>query len=102
MTSEKQEDIGTPLRLVAGAAAGILSCSLTYPLDLVRSRLSIAGARIGTEGLVTTKGREGTIIGMAVKVIKEEGGVKGLYRGLVPTASGVAPYVAINFASYGM
>lgn len=41
-----------------------------------------------------------TIWGMTLKIIREEGGVKGLYRGLVTTAIGVAPYVGINFAAY--
>ncbi|THH00895.1 hypothetical protein EW026_g1694 [Hermanssonia centrifuga] len=34
------------------------------------------------------------------KVIREEGGVRALYRGLIPTAMGVAPYVGINFTAY--
>jgi len=37
---------------------------------------------------------------MTLKVMREEGGVRGLYRGLVATAMGVAPYVGINFATY--
>lgn len=37
---------------------------------------------------------------MTVKVYREEGGIRALYRGIVPTAVGVAPYVGINFASY--
>lgn len=41
-----------------------------------------------------------TVWGMTLKVMREEGGVKGLYRGLVATAFGVAPYVGINFAAY--
>lgn len=32
--------------------------------------------------------------------MREEGGLRGLYRGLVATAMGVAPYVGINFATY--
>jgi solute carrier family 25 phosphate transporter 23/24/25/41 len=32
--------------------------------------------------------------------MKEEGGIRGLYRGLVPTAMGVAPYVGLNFSVY--
>lgn len=31
--------------------------------------------------------------GMTLRVMREEGGVRALYRGLVPTAFGVAPYV---------
>jgi len=38
--------------------------------------------------------------GMTLKVMREEGGVRALYRGLVATAMGVAPYVGINFAAY--
>ena len=34
-----------------------------------------------------------TMWGMTLKVMREEGGVRALYRGLVPTAMGVAPYV---------
>ncbi|TDL24116.1 mitochondrial carrier [Rickenella mellea] len=37
---------------------------------------------------------------MALKVMHEEGGVRGLYRGLPATPFGVAPYVGINFAAY--
>ena len=102
----------------------------TYPLDLVRSRLSIATASVSlvvpaatgpktvpmssipsqaTHALASayhtaappkyTK-RDLTIWGMTLKIVREEGGVKGLYRGLVTTAIGVAPYVGINFAAY--
>lgn len=34
-----------------------------------------------------------TVWGMTLKVMRDEGGVRALYRGLVPTAMGVAPYV---------
>lgn len=38
--------------------------------------------------------------GMTLKVMREEGGALALYRGMIPTAVGVAPYVGINFAAY--
>ena len=37
---------------------------------------------------------------MIAKVMREEGGVRGLYRGIMATAAGVAPYVGCNFATY--
>lgn len=37
---------------------------------------------------------------MTKKIVREEGGIRALYRGLVATACGVAPYVGINFATY--
>ncbi|BGP28737.1 hypothetical protein JCM10296v2_000473 [Rhodotorula toruloides] len=89
----------TPRRLTAGSLAGICSVVSTYPLDLVRSRLSVESASLGMkEG--RTDGRSTGIVRMTLKVMREEGGVKALYRGLVPTSAGVAPYVAFNFASY--
>jgi solute carrier family 25 phosphate transporter 23/24/25/41 len=41
-----------------------------------------------------------TVWGMTLKVMREEGGIMALYRGMIPTAVGVAPYVGINFAAY--
>ncbi|KAF8876699.1 mitochondrial carrier domain-containing protein [Gymnopilus junonius] len=41
-----------------------------------------------------------TMWGMTLKIVREEGGVRALYRGLITTAVGVAPYVGINFAAY--
>ncbi|KAK4055232.1 hypothetical protein OIV83_000512 [Microbotryomycetes sp. JL201] len=91
-------EIDTPRRLLAGSLAGIASVVSTYPLDLVRSRLSIESASLGMAG---TNSRQSTgILTMTLRVYKQEGGVQGLYRGLTPTALGVAPYVGINFAAY--
>ena len=110
----------TPLRLASGAMAGICSVCATYPLDLVRSRLSIISASIGTTApsiasiggggggggggeaallyaTATTKKPEMGIMGMTARIWKEEGGLRGLYRGIGPTAVGVAPYVGLNF-----
>jgi solute carrier family 25 phosphate transporter 23/24/25/41 len=41
-----------------------------------------------------------TVWGMTLKVVREEGGIRALYRGVVTTAAGVAPYVGLNFAAY--
>lgn len=60
----------------------------TYPLDLVRSRLSISAAHLG--GLNQPRGKELGIVGMTLKVYRTEGGIRGLYMGMVPTAAGVA------------
>lgn len=113
----------------------------TYPLDLVRSRLSIATASVSlavapltkqtvtsaatshaqparhalasayhtSSSVATNAGQtlssvytkaDLTISGMTKKIMREEGGVRALYRGMMTTAVGVAPYVGINFAAY--
>ncbi|KAH9057326.1 mitochondrial carrier domain-containing protein [Lactarius vividus] len=130
-TSNGKKQLDTPTRLTSGALAGITSVCTTYPLDLVRSRLSIATSSILStnnsqtststpapttaaatssssqlrlaSALHTSAGplpSELTMWGMTMKVMREEGGVRALYRGLVATAMGVAPYVGINFAAY--
>ena len=109
----------------------MISTGSTYPLDIVRSRLSIATASVAlatsaSSSVTSASARipagelaqhalfhttataaapayskaDLTIWGMALKIVREEGGVRGLYRGLVTTAVGVAPYVGINFAAY--
>ncbi|KAI0829686.1 mitochondrial carrier domain-containing protein [Trametes gibbosa] len=127
-TGYNAKPLDTPTRLCAGALAGITSVCSTYPLDLIRSRLSIATASIPMQSSAALSStaqpalasayhtastsaprpsamsafspQDLTVWGMTLKVFREEGGVRALYRGLVPTAMGVAPYVGINFASY--
>ncbi|KAI0066241.1 mitochondrial carrier [Artomyces pyxidatus] len=124
-TRNGRRQLDTPTRLASGALAGITSVCTTYPLDLVRSRLSIVTSSIisspqpaqtaqtsaaaaqpkptftsAYHTSAATLRSENTMWGMTLKVIREEGGVRALYRGLIPTAMGVAPYVGINFAAY--
>jgi solute carrier family 25 phosphate transporter 23/24/25/41 len=39
---------------------------------------------------------------LLVNMYKTEGGIPALYRGIVPTVAGVAPYVGLNFMVYEM
>ncbi|KAK4613797.1 hypothetical protein CLAFUW4_09252 [Fulvia fulva] len=91
----------TPLRrLCCGAIAGITSVTVTYPLDIVRTRLSIQSASF--EGLSKAEA-EKKLPGMwatLASMYKNEGGIRALYRGLLPTIAGVAPYVGLNFMVY--
>ncbi|KAJ5605891.1 hypothetical protein N7510_008672 [Penicillium lagena] len=90
----------TPLRrLVCGGLAGITSVTVTYPLDIVRTRLSIQSASFADLG----KHDQGKLPGMfttLVLIYRNEGGMIALYRGIVPTVAGVAPYVGLNFMTY--
>ncbi|KAL2756100.1 hypothetical protein ACRALDRAFT_1063908 [Sodiomyces alcalophilus JCM 7366] len=89
----------TPIaRLVCGGAAGITSVIFTYPLDIVRTRLSIQ-----TASFVELGKRPKELPGMwstMASVYRTEGGILALYRGIVPTVAGVAPYVGLNFMTY--
>lgn len=39
--------------------------------------------------------------GMMALIYREEGGLRALYRGIIPTAVGVAPYVVSTFSKLG-
>ncbi|KAK5105238.1 hypothetical protein LTS08_001513 [Lithohypha guttulata] len=85
-------------RLLCGGCAGITSVTFTYPLDIVRTRLSIQ-----TASFASLKRSEGNPPGMwptMMSMYKNEGGMRGLYRGIIPTVAGVAPYVGLNFMVY--
>ncbi|KAG7673038.1 putative Mitochondrial adenine nucleotide transporter ADNT1 [Nannochloris sp. 'desiccata'] len=81
----------TPLmRLGAGAGAGIIGMSATYPMDMVRGRITIQ------EG--TNQQYRGML--HATRCIVAEEGVLALWRGWLPSVIGVVPYVGLNFAVY--
>ncbi|KFK30686.1 hypothetical protein AALP_AA6G014800 [Arabis alpina] len=90
-TGNENAQLTPLLRLGAGATAGIIAMSATYPMDMVRGRLTVQTAnspyqyRGITHALVT--------------VLRQEG-PRALYRGWVPSVIGVVPYVGLNFAVY--
>ncbi|TVU20111.1 hypothetical protein EJB05_36304 [Eragrostis curvula] len=82
----------TPLlRLGAGACAGIIAMSATYPMDMVRGRIT-----------VQTDKSPYQYRGMfhALGTVYREEGFRALYRGWLPSVIGVVPYVGLNFAVY--
>lgn len=85
------QDLAPFTRLICGGIAGITSVFCTYPLDIVRTRLSIQTASFSELGQKPTQ-----MPGMwavMTQMYKTEGGMAALYRGIVPTVAGVAPYV---------
>ncbi|GJY50993.1 mitochondrial adenine nucleotide transporter ADNT1-like protein [Tanacetum coccineum] len=82
----------TPLlRLGAGACAGIIAMSATYPMDLVRGRITVQTEKSGSQ----YRG-----IAHALRTVLREEGPRALYKGWLPSVIGVVPYVGLNFAVY--
>lgn len=82
----------TPLlRLGAGACAGIIAMSATYPMDMVRGRLTVQTDKSPYQyrGMVH-----------ALSTVLRQEGPRALYRGWLPSVIGVVPYVGLNFAVY--
>ncbi|ERT01871.1 hypothetical protein HMPREF1624_00165 [Sporothrix schenckii ATCC 58251] len=91
-------DLTSLARLTCGGIAGITSVVFTYPLDIVRTRLSIQTASFA--GLGNRAAQMPGMWATLVLMYKNEGGFKALYRGIIPTVAGVAPYVGLNFMTY--
>ncbi|KAL1535573.1 mitochondrial substrate carrier family protein B-like isoform X1 [Salvia divinorum] len=85
------ESIGADLcvRLLGGGLAGVTAASATYPLDLVRTRLTAQTNVIYYRGIFHS-----------LRTICKEEGFRGLYKGLGPTLLGVGPNLAISFSVY--
>ncbi|XP_047982857.1 mitochondrial substrate carrier family protein B-like isoform X1 [Salvia hispanica] len=85
------ESIGADLcvRLLGGGLAGVTAASATYPLDLVRTRLTAQTNVIYYRGIFHS-----------LRTISKEEGFRGLYKGLGPTLLGVGPNLAISFSVY--
>lgn len=85
----KGGELTVPARLLAGACAGMTATALTHPLDTVRLRLALPSHPF-----------RGALDAFAT--IPRTEGIAALYKGLAPTLVGIAPYAAINFASYDL
>ncbi|KAI7987216.1 hypothetical protein LOK49_LG13G02579 [Camellia lanceoleosa] len=83
----EQPKLPIPASLVAGACAGVSSTLVTYPLELLKTRLTIQ--RDAYDGLFDA----------FIKIL-QEGGPGELYRGLTPSLIGVIPYAATNYFAY--
>nr|BAN21060.1 mitochondrial uncoupling protein, putative [Riptortus pedestris] len=78
-------------KLLSGSCAGATAVALTYPLDTIRARLAFQVAQ-----------RYSGILHAATSIFKEEGGVRGLYRGFLPTLCGMIPYAGFSFYCFEM
>lgn len=90
-TGNDDAQLSPLLRLAAGACAGIIAMSATYPMDMVRGRLT-----------VQTDKSPYQYRGMchALSTVLREEGPRALYKGWLPSVIGVIPYVGLNFAVY--
>ncbi|XP_057427327.1 adenine nucleotide transporter BT1, chloroplastic/mitochondrial-like [Lotus japonicus] len=83
----EQPKLPVPPSLIAGACAGVSSTLLTYPLELLKTRLTIQ------------RGVYDGLFDAFLKIVREEGAGE-LYRGLAPSLIGVIPYSATNYFAY--
>lgn len=75
-------------KFLSGSCAGVTAVCLTYPLDTIRARLAF---QVSGEHIYSG------ITHAAVSIFKEEGGLKALYKGFIPTVCGMIPYAGTSF-----
>lgn len=75
-------------RFYAGAAAGGISQTIIYPMEVLKTRLALRKT-----------GQYAGIADAAAKIYKNEG-ARSFYRGYVPNILGILPYAGIDLAVY--
>lgn len=74
-------------RLLAGGIAGMVAASIVYPLEVVKTMLTLYPDECNS-------------IPGAVRRVWKNGGIPALYRGLGPTLVAMFPYVGVEFMVY--
>lgn len=78
------------LTLFAGAMSGVMSWVITYPFDVIKTRIQSTPLEIKANG----------IIQIFSKLLKNEGGIKSLFCGLNATVIRAIPTNAIIFLGF--
>ena len=74
-------------RLCAGGVAGMVAAAIVYPLEVVKTMLTLYPEKCES-------------IGAALGFVHRTSGIGGLYRGLGPTLIAMFPYVGVEFMVY--
>nr|GEV42809.1 mitochondrial carnitine/acylcarnitine carrier-like protein [Tanacetum cinerariifolium] len=101
---------GAPLtvqqQVIAGAGAGCAVSILATPTELIKCRLQAQGGSAGSSvvaeagAAVTAAVKYGGPMDVAKQVLRTEGGVRGLFKGLFPTLAREVPGNATMFGVY--
>lgn len=83
---ESKDDIGLFKTMVAGAMGGTFFWTLTYPVDVAKSRIQVNNSKIN-------------MVKMIAQISRREG-FGQLYNGLTPTLVRTIPATATLFVTY--
>ena len=82
-----QDGLNPLEHLLVGSAAGLLACSATYPLDTMRTQMSITG------------GLKGNLVSVGSQIIRN-GGPASLYKGFAATLASDVLGSGLGFMNY--
>ncbi|CAF2048703.1 unnamed protein product [Rotaria magnacalcarata] len=101
--SSSDEHLSITQLMLASSISKLIASCVAYPHETIRSRLQDAGyaRRLQSEYSTTTKPfREYKNVRDAVQTIAREEGVRGFYRGIVPTLIRTVPAAVLTLLSY--
>jgi solute carrier family 25 (mitochondrial phosphate transporter), member 23/24/25/41 len=75
--------------IICGGMTGVVASTLTYPLDLVKTYLTI---NIENDRRIS--------IMRQTQILLEERGILGLYKGYWLSMAGIAPFIGVKMASF--
>jgi len=88
LSNKETGKLSVPGRLAAGAAAACTATLVTYPLDIIRLRLSIDP-------------NMKSMSQVASSILREEG-PRAFFKGLGATCISISPYSALNFCAFDL
>ncbi|KAK7095208.1 calcium-binding mitochondrial carrier protein SCaMC-2-like isoform X2 [Littorina saxatilis] len=83
-----QKEITVVQRLFSGSAAGAISQTTIYPMEVMKTRLALRKT-----------GEYSSMFDCARKIAKKEG-LRSFYRGYIPNLLGIIPYAGIDLCVY--
>lgn len=87
----KEEEIGNTATLLIGSAAGAISSTATFPLEVARKHMQV--------GAVSGRQVYKNMLHALVCILETEG-LPGLYKGLGPSCLKLVPAAGISFMCY--
>lgn len=79
--------------IVCGISSSTIAQLFTYPLALVRTRLQ-------AQAIMPTSNQPSTMCGQFCHIYKNDGFMRGFYRGFIPNFMKVMPAVSISYLTY--
>ncbi|KAK4788073.1 hypothetical protein SAY86_019392 [Trapa natans] len=100
LRSEPGESLSVKQQMIAGTGAGVAVSFLACPTELIKCRLQAQSALAAAGPGATVAVKYTGPMDVARHVLRSEGGMRGLFKGLVPTLSREVPGNAAMFGVY--